>query len=230
MLLVARLSGENGAFGSVNRDDWAFMTGRAGAAPDQGGRRGTRGTTLKDRSARAFRVYLELLDTADWIRRELRGQLESFDLTIEEFRLLEMLHRSGPMTTVAICERRRCRRQTLFYMIEQLSARGWVRCDTGEFAPADVKESHLAKSVRGRPRRGRRVGVVRLTSAGEKFIGGVFPRHAKMVFALMKAIDAREQESIKHVCQKLREGDPVKFIKEMIYVGVRDLGWQRSYE
>jgi DNA-binding MarR family transcriptional regulator len=171
---------------------------------------------MKDRNARAFRVYLELLDTADWIRRELQGQLESFDLTIEEFRLLEMLHRGGPMTTVAICERRRCRRQTVFYMLDRLSDRGWVRCDMAEFAPADVRDSHLAKRLRGLPRRGRRVGVVRLTAAGERFIGAVFPRHAKMVFALVKAINAREQETIRHVCQKLREGDPVKFLKEMM--------------
>ena len=50
-----------------------------------------RGKTL-----RAFRAYLELQLTADWIRKEMRGQLGSFDRTMAGFRVLEMLYRGMP--------------------------------------------------------------------------------------------------------------------------------------
>jgi hypothetical protein len=42
-----------------------------------------------------MQAYLDLIDTADWLRGELRVPLESFDLTMGEFRLLEMLNREG---------------------------------------------------------------------------------------------------------------------------------------
>jgi hypothetical protein len=45
---------------------------------------------------RAFRVYFDVLATADWFRTEMRGQLDTFDLTMMDFRALELLLREGP--------------------------------------------------------------------------------------------------------------------------------------
>jgi hypothetical protein len=47
----------------------------------------------KVKSQRALRAYMVLIDTADWIKGELRGPLESFDVTLGEFRVLEILNR-----------------------------------------------------------------------------------------------------------------------------------------
>jgi hypothetical protein len=60
-------------------------------APEKTGRISQRGKTL-----RAFRTFLDLLDTAELLRSQLRGPLEAFGLTIPGFRLLEMLYRDGP--------------------------------------------------------------------------------------------------------------------------------------
>jgi hypothetical protein len=49
----------------------------------------------REKTQRAMQAYLDLIDTADWLRGELRVPLESFDLTMGEFRLLEMLNREG---------------------------------------------------------------------------------------------------------------------------------------
>jgi hypothetical protein len=39
--------------------------------------------TQKERTQRAFRAYLDLIDTADWLKREMRVPLESFDMTMQ---------------------------------------------------------------------------------------------------------------------------------------------------
>ncbi len=53
--------------------------------------------TQKEKTQRAFRAYLDLMDTADWLKSELRAPLEAFDLTMPGFRLLEMLYK--PLNT-----------------------------------------------------------------------------------------------------------------------------------
>jgi DNA-binding MarR family transcriptional regulator len=149
------------------------------------------------------------------MRRQLRNQVESFDLTIDGFRVLEMLRREGPITTEAFCRQRQCRRQSLERLIRPLEERGWVRFEVVSLAPADVAETQLAKRERGKPRRGRRMGQMSLTPSGTKFMRIIFPRHAKLVFAFMRALDLREQETLKRTCRKLREGDVAKLLQEI---------------
>jgi DNA-binding MarR family transcriptional regulator len=171
--------------------------------------------THKERTLRAFRAYLDLLDAAEWMGGRMRGQLEAFDLTMGGFRVLEMLYRDGPMVKRTACERLQCTRQNVDAIVERLEESGWVRREIVWLPPAEIKESHLSKAQRGLPRRGPRVGVVSLTPLGEKFIGVVFPRHGKMVKALMRALDGREQEALSRMCRKLKEGDVMKYVKEM---------------
>jgi hypothetical protein len=61
-----------------------------------------------------------------------------------------------------------------------------------------------------------RLIVVRLTEMGESLIRYVFPVHAKVVKAEMKVLDGRQQETLSRMCVKLREGDAVKFLKELM--------------
>ncbi|MGA9937952.1 MAG: hypothetical protein WBP92_06885, partial [Candidatus Acidiferrales bacterium] len=63
--------------------------------------------TLEERSERAFRGYMELLEAADWLRAELRLPLELFEVTMGEFRLLYLLHREGALPITEISRRRR---------------------------------------------------------------------------------------------------------------------------
>ena len=183
-----------------------------GVPPDT---RGKVQPDIEERKLRSFRAYLEILDTAEWLRRQFAEQLEAFDLTIDGFRLLEILYRDGPITTEEFCKRRRCRRQALDKLLKPLEERGWAQFEVIELAPADVEFTQLAKRVRDLPRRGRRMGRVRLTEDGRKFMRVVFPRHAKLVFAFMRALDMREQETISKACRKLREGDVIKMLDEI---------------
>jgi DNA-binding MarR family transcriptional regulator len=178
--------------------------------------------TQKEKTARAFRAYLDLLDTADWIQRRLKGQLESFDLTIGGFRLLELLYREGPMTLPVAAEKRQCNRQNFHLIVKRLEECGWLGREFIMLPPAEKRVSLIPKAQRGQPRRGRRVSALRLTPLGEKLIGRVIPKRAKLVKALMRALDGREQQSLSRMCDKLREGDVVKFVSEMTHLEVEE--------
>jgi DNA-binding MarR family transcriptional regulator len=54
-----------------------------------------------------------------------------------------------------------------------------------------------------------------LTAEGKKFVGTVFPKHAKVVKSLMRVLDGREQQTLSRLLQKLREGDIVKYVQEI---------------
>jgi hypothetical protein len=69
---------------------------------------------------------LELLDTAEWMRRELRAQLDNFDSTPRGFRLLERIHREGPLTLKDAADGMRRSRQDAPLLAESLEERGWV--------------------------------------------------------------------------------------------------------
>ena len=155
------------------------------------------------------------MDTADWFKNELRGPLESFDLTMPGFRVLEMLYREGALTVPDVARRRLCTRQNIYFVLEELEKRGWVRQMVVKVPAAAIKESRISKLRRGIQRDGPRVAVVGLTKRGKEFVGNVLPRHVKVVKALMRALDGREQESLSEMCEKLREGDVVKFLREM---------------
>jgi DNA-binding MarR family transcriptional regulator len=173
--------------------------------------------TQREKTQRAWGAYLDLVDTADWIRRELRGPLAAFGLTIEEFRLLVMLYRDGPLTMSMAAERRSRTPQAMHLTIVSAEEFGWVQRQIVALKPT-VKSSRVPRAKRGRWRLGRRMGIVRLTAQGEKLIGNVLPKQAKLVKAWMRALDGREQTTLSQLCGKLREGDVVKFYSEITHL------------
>jgi len=176
----------------------------------------------KDKTLRAFQAYLVFLDAAQWMRSQMRAQLESFGLTMGGFRLLELLYREGSISVSDAAELRDCKYQNMVFIVGQLQERGWVHRELVNLPPASVKSSRLPKAKRRRKRVGRRVAVVRLTPQGEKFIGAILPKHTKVVKALMRVLDGREQETLTRLCLKLREGDVRKFASEMMHEEVDD--------
>jgi MarR family 2-MHQ and catechol resistance regulon transcriptional repressor len=178
---------------------------------------GRRRHTHKTRTLRAYGAYLDLLHAAEWMGGWMRGQLETFDVTMGGFLLLEMVYRGGAMSKGEIGGRLQCTRQNVDAIVERLEENGWVRREVVSLPPAEIRLSHINKAKRDLPRRGPRIGLVQLTPLGEKFIGFVFPKHAKVVKALMRVLDGREQETLSRLCKKLCEGDVLKFFSEMTH-------------
>ncbi len=173
--------------------------------------------TREERSERAFRGYMELLEAADWLKGELRLPLEQFDVTIREFQLLHLLHREGALPIVEVGRRRRSKRHNMADLIARLERRGWLRRAVVTLPPVGWDQAHLAKSKRNEERRGRRLTVVGMSAEGKRFIRRMLPRHSKYVHALMRALDAREQDSLFRICRKLRTGNPVRFFAEIMH-------------
>ena len=181
-----------------------------GKRPSGDGREAKGGRKTQDqRRLTAFRAFLEILDTADWIRHEIRPQLKMFDISMEELRCLEMLHRAGRMTMGELAERRHCTKQSAANLVEGLRKRGW--------AEYQVERLTKVPDRKGDRRRGWRVGHIQLSADGHRFIRGVLPRNMKLVLAFMRALEWREQEVLIRICQKLREGNILRFLREMEY-------------
>lgn len=120
------------------------------------------------------------------------------------------------MTLAEVEGRRFCARQSVFELAQRLAERGWVRIEPVTMPAADVDEASLAKSKRGQERLGRRASLLRLTEEGEGFTASVIRRHAKLVYALMRAVDLRDLDGLSRTCRKIREGDPLKLIRELM--------------
>jgi MarR family transcriptional regulator, 2-MHQ and catechol-resistance regulon repressor len=172
--------------------------------------------THKEKTQRALRAYVDLIDTGEWLKSELRGPLEVFGVTMGEFRLLELLYHEGKLTVTDLAWKRRMKRQNVEVTADRLRGCGWVRRRSVRLPPTPFhKGSRVAKSRWNEQRVGRRVSMVSLTKPGEKFVGNVLPRHSKLVKSLMRALDAREQDTLSRICRKLREGDVLKFMREI---------------
>jgi MarR family transcriptional regulator, 2-MHQ and catechol-resistance regulon repressor len=171
--------------------------------------------THRDRTRRALRACTVLIDTAEWMKTQLRGPLLTFGVTMREFRLLELLYREGALPVRDLGPRLDARRTVVFKIMARVAQLGWIRQATVTLPPVAFERSHLPLSQKDQPRRGRRIAVVSLTKTGKKFMKDVFPRHSKLVKSLLRAIHIREQDSLARICLKLRKGDILKFMHEI---------------
>jgi DNA-binding MarR family transcriptional regulator len=175
----------------------------------------SRQPSQRDKTQRALRTYLDLIDTAAWLKREMRAPLDFFDLTFEGFRVLEMLYREGARTVPDVGRRTGHKRQNMHIILQRLEEPGWVRRMEVRLPAVEFERSHLPKAKK-EEQEGRLVHVVGLTARGKRFIGNVLPRHTKVVKALMRVLDAREHDSISRACRKLRSPEAaLKFLQEI---------------
>jgi len=181
--------------------------------------------THRGKTLRAFQAYRDLLDTAAYMEKEMQSQLDAYDITTRTIRILEMLYRKGPMAVRVMASQMKCSRQNIKNILRPLRERGWVALEVWALPPVPKDESRLPEEKRGDKRRGRAIGIVRLAPRGKKFIGTFFPKHAKGGKSRMRALDGREQVTLSRLLQKVREGDLVRFIREMRMYDTED--WMR---
>lgn len=192
---------------------------------DRSGGKSRIGKTL-----RAFRAYLDLLETTAYMQKEMQSQLEAFDVTMQTIRILEMLYRKGPMAIRLMARQMKCSRQNIKNILRPLRERGWAVLEMATRPPVAKDESQLPVEKRGDKRRGRAVGIVLLTARGKQFIGTFFPKHAKVVKSLMRVLDGREQVTLSRLLLKLRKGDVVKFVREIRMYDDEDWERVRAYK
>ncbi|HUA02081.1 MAG TPA: hypothetical protein VMB02_17215 [Candidatus Aquilonibacter sp.] len=182
----------------------------------------SRRASQKEKTQTAFQAYLDLLDAAEWFKARLRAPLESFDLTMEGFRVLVFLYQEGALPITEVARRRRCSLQNMHGVIARLEARRWVGRVIVSFPPAEIPENRLPVARRGQPRKGQKIAVVALTKLGKRFVGEVLPSHSKVVKAMMRAVSRRQQKVLSKICRQLRAGDIMRFMREIQMEDVED--------
>lgn len=187
--------------------------------------------TARGRTKRAWAAYTGLLDTAEYMREEMSSQLATYDMTMMQFRVLETLWHDGPQYERFLCQKFLRSKQNMVFVIKTLRERGWVRRERSRLT-ADERRGRCTvewnEAKEGRPFSfragvGRRIIKIHLTQAGKRMIEFVFPKHAKVVKSQFRALEGREQSTLSRLCRKLREGDIIKFFKEIVME--RDESW-----
>ncbi len=185
-------------------------------------KRRRRGANRREKAKRAYRAYVDLLETAEWFRELAERHLRAFNLTVAEYRLMERIFRRGPQYQMQLSRRFACSKQNVGWLITRLESIGWVR-RVAERLPArrrvqegwvTVEKAWRGEGAHGRAA-GRRISRVFLTEKGREVIDEAVRKHAKYVKAEMRALDAREQRTLSEMCRKLQEGDPEGFFMEI---------------
>jgi len=172
---------------------------------------------------RAFRAYIDLMDAADWLRGEMSDQLATFDVTMMQFRVMEALFRGGPQYQQLLSRRFDCSKQNIARVLKGLLKTGAVRSDRCRLPSRPTEEvAQEAWKRAGLRWQGRWISLLTLTPKGKRFIARVIGKHKKVVRAWMRVLDAREQQTLGRLCRRLREGDVVKFVKD---IRVMDREW-----
>jgi MarR family transcriptional regulator, temperature-dependent positive regulator of motility len=128
----------------------------------------------------------------------LRHQLQMFELSNLHYRILEALAGGSPMSQAALAAKVFSHGSSVHLAVKLLRERGLV--------------------IRRAQARDRRSVAVGLTDEGRKLAEEISPVQARIVRAKMLALTWREQETVARLCRKLREGDAVKFLKEMTMI------------
>jgi MarR family 2-MHQ and catechol resistance regulon transcriptional repressor len=152
---------------------------------------------------RTLAAYASLVRATELVLELLTRQLGTFGLTMGRFRVLEAL-RDGPLSQAEIAAEVSRPDSDVHVVLRNLGKRGLV-----------VRRAHESD---------RRKIPVQLTPAGEKLIAKVAPLHASVVRARMSALDVREQESLRRMCEKLALGDPIRFLRELMAPDLGDEG------
>lgn len=90
----------------------------------------------------------------------------------------------GPILMRDAANRMRFKRQTLDPVVRRLEERGWVKRERMNLPRMALRPRSKTRLIGPRRRRWG-IGVIALTPETKKFIGEVFPGHAKVVKALM---------------------------------------------
>jgi len=157
---------------------------------------------------RALGVYEDVVDTARMLDTLLSRPLVQAKLTLSQFRVLATLLEHGPQPQLDLTDRH-------------------FRTEAGASSTLTVMERR-GLIVRRDHEDDKRQRMIHLSPEGHALIGKLFPREARLVRAEMAVLTGREQEALRKLCQKLMEGDPVKFISELRLVEAEE--WAPSGE
>lgn len=158
-----------------------------------------RGGPYRD-TEKALVAHKALARATEKLDRMQANQFNRFDLTANEFRVLEALKELGPLTQAELSDRMAWQHSTTHAVIKRMAEDGLVE------RSAHDKDKRAAK--------------MNLTAEGRRLLARVMPAHATMVRAQMSVLEARQLDTLLRLCEKLVNGDPLRFIQELMSIEV----------
>jgi MarR family transcriptional regulator, 2-MHQ and catechol-resistance regulon repressor len=131
----------------------------------------------------ALNAFIALQRAADSVEAATQAEIARSGLTQSRFGVLEALLHLGPLTPKALAGKLLRSKGNLTLVIENLEREGLT--------------SREASKEDGRS------FTVNLTPRGRKRIGVMFPRHVKLISAVLSSLSPSEQENLRRLCRKL---------------------------
>lgn len=154
--------------------------------------------SLEIATQRALGVYVDVVDAAQTLDVLLSRPLTMKKLTLGQYRVLATLLREGPQSQQELNDKHFRTETTASSTLAALEERGLI-----------VRRGH---------ENDKRQRMVHLSPEGHALIEELFPRHSRLVRAQMAVLTVREQNTLRKLCQKVMEGNPLKFISELTLV------------
>ena len=135
-----------------------------------------------ERNRRYMETWLQLIRSYEHLHGQVASLLQERGLTVAQFEVLSSLASAHCGNQQELADRLGMTKGNLVGLIDRLSERGWVE---REQVPGD-----------------RRVNRIRITEAGKTFIHAVLPEQAKVVEAMLSALDDTEVVALKDMLKK----------------------------
>ena len=132
---------------------------------------------------RALSAYVKLVRASESVSARIHRHLLETGLSISQFGVLEALYHLGPLNQSGLAKKVLRSAGNITMVIDNLEKRDLVKRERNE--------------------KDRRSYAVRLTVAGRKLIGSIFPRHAVKIMKEMNSLSSAEQEALGRLCRKL---------------------------
>lgn len=132
---------------------------------------------------RVLDAYVKLMRAADSLSKRLEKYLSRFNLTENQFGILEMLLHLGPLFQREIGDKLFVSGANVTLLVDQLETRGWVR--------------------RERSAGDRRQVQIHLTEQGHREISAIFPKYLTALMDEFSVLSPQEQEALARMCKKI---------------------------
>lgn len=134
---------------------------------------------------KSMSTWMQLLKTYSKIRSKELSYISSFDITMNQFEVLEVLYHRGDLNIGAITKLILSTPGNVTVVVRNLKRDGYVE------AYPDPKD--------------KRASILSITPKGKELIEALFPNHAKNFEAYFEVLDDEETETLFRLLRKLQK-------------------------
>jgi MarR family 2-MHQ and catechol resistance regulon transcriptional repressor len=133
----------------------------------------------------SMQIWIQLLRTFNKIRTKETTYIDTFDLTMNQFQVLEVLYHRGDLNVSAITALTMSTPGNITVVIRNLKRDGFIT------SISDAKD--------------KRISILSITAKGKEIISELFPNHAKNFEVYFEVLNDEERETLYKLLRKLHK-------------------------